>query len=88
MQSKTVKNDMVLLPVPMELFDEIGIEPMDAVQMSIADGKIIIEKVTDADFVCDGDCNNCPFDEEDCDGDCESCPCNQECDESDNYDNE
>lgn len=85
MQSKIVKIDSsVLLPVPVELFEEIGLNPMDTIQFSAEDGKIIIEKVTDTDFVCDGDCDNCPFDEEDCDGDCESCPCRQACEDDEN----
>mgnify|MGYP000903198268 FL=1 len=83
MQNTTVKSDgMVLLPVPLDLLDDIGLDPMDVIQMSAHDGKLIIEKVVDDDFKCDGDCENCPFHEVDCDGDCENCPCFDECDES------
>ena len=84
MQSEIVKiGSYVLLPVPMELFEEIGLNPMDVMQFSVADEKIIIEKVTDDDFVCDGDCESCPFNEEDCDGNCENCPCGEYCEDAD-----
>ena len=78
MQSKTVKNDMVLFPIPKDLLDEIGLDPMDVVQMSVADGKLIIENAEDTD-----DCDSCPFDDTDCDGDCGDCPCKNECDDFD-----
>lgn len=83
MQSKTVKNDMILFPIPKDLLDEIGLDPMEVVQMSVADGKLIIEKAEDTDdFVCDGDCDSCPFGDTDCDEDCENCPCAEVCDEN------
>jgi len=84
MQDKTL-NPMVLLPVPAELITEIGLDPMDVIQMSVVGGKLIIEKAVDDDFECDGDCENCPFYEIDCNGDCESCPCFDECDESEDF---
>ncbi|HCA30204.1 MAG TPA: hypothetical protein DEP23_11875 [Ruminococcaceae bacterium] len=82
MQNTTVKSDgMVLLPVPLDLLDDIGLDPMDVIQMSAVDGKLVIEKVVDDDFKCDGNCENCPFFEIDCNGDCDNCPCFDECDE-------
>ena len=82
MQNTTVKSDgMVLLPVPLDLLDEISLDPMDVIQMSIVNGKLIIEKVVDDDFKCDGNCEKCPFFEIDCNGDCDNCPCFDECDE-------
>ena len=83
MQNTTVKSDgLVLLPVPLDLLDEIGLDPMDVIQMSVVDSKLIIEKVVYDDFECNRDCENCPFYEIDCDGDCDNCPCFDECEES------
>lgn len=76
------KNGMLLLPVPMELLEEIGLGELDVMQMSVAEGRLIIEKADSADYECDGDCENCPFAELDCDGDCAHCPCCRDCDES------
>lgn len=56
MQNTTIKSDgLILLPVPLDLLDEIGLNPMDVIQMSAHDGKLIIEKVIDNDFKCNGD---------------------------------
>ena len=76
-----VKNEMVLVPVPTELLEELGLEPLDLIRMQVADGKLILEKEAADDFFCDRDCEHCPLAELDCDGDCESCPCNSQCDE-------
>lgn len=72
-----------LISVPTDLLSEAGIHEGKLLQMSVADGKLIIEPVNDlSDFVCGGDCESCPIGETDCDGDCENCPCADECDES------
>ena len=73
---------MILIPIPLELVLEIGLNPLDVIQFRTDGNKLIIEPVTDSDFECDNDCDNCPFFELDCDGDCDSCPCNDVCDES------
>ena len=45
--------------------------------------KLIIRVLQEAEeFVCGGNCENCPLNEVDCDGDCEDCPCSDNCDES------
>ncbi len=84
MQRKTV-NAYLLLSVPLELLEEAGISEESVIQMSAADGKILIQAVSrndTEDFVCGGDCENCPFGEIDCEGECESCPCAEYCEES------
>lgn len=75
--------EFALISVPTELLDGVGICEGKLLQMSVANGKLVIEPVNDLSaFVCSGDCENCPIREIDCDGDCESCPCADECDES------
>ena len=73
MQNKKIKTEIIMLPVPAELFLEAGMFEGDPMQMNIDDPK---------DIVCDGDCENCPIADIDCDGDCEDCPCSDNCDES------
>lgn len=76
-----VKNDMVLVPIPTELLEELNLEPLDVIRMRVADGKLILEKEGEDEIACNGDCENCPLAELDCDGDCENCPCSGQCDE-------
>ena len=79
---KHTKKRMVPLHVPAELLEEIGVDEMDVLEMSVTGKKLVIEKADSEDYTCDGDCDNCPFADLDCDGDCERCPCNCICDES------
>ena len=84
MPNKELKTmEFALISVPTELLYDAGICEGKLLQMSVADGKLVIEPINDlSDFVCGGDCENCPINEIDCDGDCENCPCADECDES------
>lgn len=84
MQDKEfVTNEYILLSVPVEMLEEAGIGEESIIQMRAGKGRIIIDAVKDTvDFICDGDCENCPMSETDCDGECESCPCCDNCDES------
>lgn len=84
MPNKELKTmEFALISVPTELLDEAGICEGGMLQMSAADGKLIIEAVEDlSGFVCDSDCDSCPVAEIDCDGDCENCPCADICEES------
>jgi hypothetical protein len=54
-------NEDTLLPVPTALLEEVGITPEGVLQFYVADGKLIIEPLTD----CDGNCDGCSFDEGD-----------------------
>lgn len=83
MQDKSL--NMALISVPLELLEEIDLCPMDVIQMSVSDGRLIVEKATDTDFECDGDCENCPFIADDCVGVCELCPCGGNCLESEAF---
>lgn len=83
MQNKAIKNEFVLLSVPTELMTQAEISNTKTLQMYVNGKKLIIENADDAlNYVCDGDCSNCPIDCEDCDFDCENCPCSEICDES------
>lgn len=81
MQNKRMKHEFVLLAVPAELLLEAGIFEGEAIMMYAAGRKLIIENGED-EFICTGDCENCPAKEVDCDGECEDCPCKENCDES------
>ena len=71
-----LKNRYLMIPVPLDNIMESGIDLDGVIQTYAEDGRIIIENVDEAeDFVCDGDCESCPFLEPDCDEDCEDCPC-------------
>lgn len=61
-----VKNDMVLFPIPTDLLEEVGLDEMAVIQMSVANNKLIIEKADTDSFICDGDCKDCP-----CSGSCD-----------------
>ena len=89
MQNKEMKNKFVLLSVPAEMLLEAGILEGNPMQMYVEGRRLIIENLDDTDdFVCDGNCMDCPFSEIDCDRECESCPCRNECDDSEADKNE
>lgn len=81
--TKMNMGEYVLFSVLMEMLEETGIGEESVIQMRAGNGKIIINRVkNEEDFVCDGDCKNCPMSEIDCNEDCENCPCCSGCDES------
>ncbi len=83
MQDKKMKPAFALIGIPVDVLEEAGITEGDLLQFTAEEGKITFEAVRDiGNFLCDGDCENCPISEIDCDGDCENCPCNNDCDES------
>lgn len=72
----------VMVPIPLEVLEDSGIDIGDLVQFAYGNGVVVMEAVTDlSDFVCDGDCENCPVDQIECNNDCEHCPCSG-CEES------
>ena len=57
MQNKKIKTEIIMLPVPAELFLEAGMFEGDPMQMYADGHKIVIENIDDPkDIVCDGDC--------------------------------
>ena len=82
MQKRPMKTEMVMLAVPADMLLEAGIFEGDPIQMYADGHRLVIENLDDTDgFVCDGDCESCPFYEIECDGECESCPCSSHCDD-------
>ena len=82
MQNRKMNYDYILLPVPAELFQEAGIQN-GIMEMYAADGRIVIQSASEVgNFVCDGNCHDCPMNEIECDGECGDCPCSPRCDES------
>ncbi len=84
MQETKLTATYALLTIPLEVLEESGIQTDALLQITAEKGKIEITAVTEADtcdFVCDGDCENCPINKTDCDGDCKACPCKNHCEE-------
>ena len=82
MQNKKVGVGYMFLAIPMEIVTKSGICDGQVLEFTAEQGKISIRTVEDtSDFVCDGDCENCPINETDCDGDCENCPCYEDCEQ-------
>lgn len=54
-------DECVLMPIPLELLEEVGLGPFDTMQMTVSRGRLIIEP-TDApcNMVCYGNCRRCP----------------------------
>lgn len=62
MQDK--KLNYVLLSVPLEALEDAGIRPGSLLEITAEEKKVCIRAVEDlSDFVCDGDCENCPVNE-------------------------
>ena len=59
MQDKQVTT-FIMLPVPLEDYLAVGIDPDSILQTYVKDGKLIISKVT-ADEYCDEICEGCLF---------------------------
>ena len=60
-KNQTQINECVLMPIPLELLEEVGLGPFDTIQMTVTRGQLIIEP-TDApqNVVCFGNCRRCP----------------------------
>lgn len=54
-------NESVLMPIPLALLEEVGIDPFDTIQMYISRGRLIIEPTeSDCTMICFGNCRRCP----------------------------
>ena len=50
-------------------------------ELEAGEGALVIRNATGMEsFVCDGECEDCPFMVDDCDGNCDDCPCQSACD--------
>lgn len=60
MQDKKIE-EFVLITVPKELSEEIGITENSVLQIYADGNRLVIERLTDTgEIVCDGDCEDCP----------------------------
>ncbi len=83
MQNKKMNQEYVLLAVPANLLIQAGIFEGDSIAMHTEGNKLIVENYDeDEEYICNGDCENCPMEDMDCDGECDDCPCSEHCDES------
>lgn len=80
MQKSTVKTEAAMMSIPADMLIEAGIYAGDAVQMYADGKKLVIENINaPEDFICGGDCVECPFCDVACDGECCICPCRFQC---------
>lgn len=50
-----------LLPVPAEILDELDVTESTVLEFYIDNQRLIISKVEEDRYICDQDCQNCPF---------------------------
>lgn len=62
MQKQNIElNDCMLLPVPAEVMEELGLGPFSSIQMTISRGRLIVEPIdAEQSLVCFGNCRRCP----------------------------
>lgn len=83
MQKRSMKTEIVMVAVPAEMLLEAGIFEGDPMQMYVEGRRLVIENLDDIeDFVCGGDCPDCPISDIDCDNDCLNCPRWDKCDDA------
>ena len=61
MQDQVKGTASVLIAVPFEQMNEVGIEDGSVLQMYTENGKLVIEPLRDPELVCDGKCEACPL---------------------------
>lgn len=81
MQNKKIKPKFVLLTVSVDTLSEAGIHEDDILEIYADKGCVMIQAVHAENFVCDGECEDCPMAEIDCAGECAECPCIVYCEE-------
>ena len=73
---------MSVICIPTEMLVEAGITANAVLEMYVDNGAFVIHKVEDVGgYVCDLDCENCPFCYTECEDDCEECPCREHCED-------
>lgn len=56
-----LNDQFALISVPLELLYETGIAEGEIIQMSVDNGRLIIEPAESGDFICNNDCSSCPL---------------------------
>ena len=76
------KLSLTPISIPTELLDEAGITENSVVEMYMDNGNIVIRKAEDvSQYVCDLDCQSCPYKYTECDDNCKECPCKDHCED-------
>ena len=76
-----MKAKMMNIAIPMEVLEDSGLDLSAVLELEAGEGALVIRNATGGEsFVCDGDCEGCPFVADDCDGNCADCPCQSACD--------
>lgn len=76
-----MKAKMMNIAIPVEVLEESGLDLSAVLELESGEGALVIRNATGVEsFVCDGDCEGCPFAADDCDGNCADCPCQSACD--------
>lgn len=72
MQNKELKNEFILITIPVEIIEESGVSCNGLIQITAKKGRIVIEnvRIENETVVCNGNCGDCPVYE--IDG--ENCP--------------
>lgn len=76
--------DIMYVPIPTEQWEALKINSSTILESFVnEEGYLVIRPLEDTDdYICDGDCEGCPIEDNECDGNCESCPCRCHCDDS------
>ena len=64
-----------MIPIPLEYLLELGLGEFDTLQIYVRDGAIVLRRVEETEFVCNGDCVDCPIAGHRCNRHCDTCPC-------------
>lgn len=76
-----MKAKMMNIAIPVEVLEESGLDLSAVLELEAGEGALVIRNATGMEsFVCDGECEDCPFMVDDCDGNCDDCPCQSACD--------
>ena len=76
-----MKAKMMNIASPVEVLEESGLDLSAVLELEAGEGALVIRNATGMEsFVCDGECEDCPFMVDDCDGNCDDCPCQSACD--------
>lgn len=61
MQKAKVNEGFILLPVPVEVAEELELDPFTTIQYTISGNRLIIEAIdAEQSMVCFGNCCRCP----------------------------
>ena len=61
MQETKLNVGYILLPVPMEVAEELDLDPFSTIQYTISGNRLIIEAIdAEQSMVCFGNCCRCP----------------------------